>query len=344
MSLKQSKYYLFFPIAIVLLALLFLMSLMYGTVDIPYSGVFDALTGNPTEKRTWEFIILEFRLPKAITAVLAGAALSVSGLLMQTLFRNPLAGPYVLGISNGASLGVALLVLTGGVFFGNLIPEGSWGVVIAAVLGSAMILSLVMLVSIKVKDNVSLLIIGLMVGSATGAIVSVLQYFGDPEVIQAYLVWTFGSLAGTNWEQMEILVPIVLFGLILAFLSQKALNALLLGEEYARGLGISVKSSRAVIIISTCLLAGGITAFCGPVAFIGLAVPHIARAALNTSNHKILIPSSILIGSILLLGCDLIAQLPGNVNTLPINAITALIGAPVVIWVVIKARNIKSSF
>ena len=344
MNTGSLKYYLFFTIIFGVITILFMMSLMYGTVDIPFEGVWNSLTGEATAKDSSQFIVLEFRLPKALTAVLAGAALSVSGLLMQTLFRNPLAGPFVLGISNGASLGVAILVMTGGMLFGGFLPEGSWGVVIAAVLGSGAILSLVMLVSIKVKDNVSLLIIGLMVGSATGAIVSVLQYFSDAEVIQAYLIWTFGSLAGTSWEQLEILIPIVSVGLILAFISQKSLNSLLLGEEYSRGLGISIKRSRIVIIIATCLLAGGTTAFCGPVAFIGLAVPHIARAFLNTANHKILIPAVILIGAALLLGCDLIAQLPGNKNTLPINAVTALIGSPVVIWVVIKARNMKSSF
>lgn len=340
---KGAKHIIFFIAITIALVGLFLLSLMFGTVDIPLPEVVKGTFGMETSQKSWLFIIQEFRLPKAITALLAGAALSVSGLLMQTLFRNPLAGPFVLGISNGASLGVALLIMTGGLLFGNYLPKGSWGLVIAAILGSGAILSIVMLVSLRVKDNVSLLIVGLMVGSATGALVSVMQYFSDAEVIQAYLIWTFGSLAGTSWEQMQILFPVVLIGLVLAFAAQKSLNTLLLGEEYAGGLGISVKKSRTIIIIATCLLAGGVTAFCGPIAFIGLAVPHIARAFLNTANHKILIPAVILIGAALLLGCDLIAQLPGNKNTLPINAVTALIGSPIAIWVVMKARNLQSS-
>lgn len=344
MKLKTIKYYLFFSFFLGVIFFLFIMSLMYGTVDISFEGVWNTIIGKEVAKSSWQFIILEFRLPKALTAIMAGASLSVSGLLMQTLFRNPLAGPFVLGISNGASLGVAILVMTGGMLLSSFLPEGSWGVVIAAVLGAGAILALIMLVSVKVKDNVSLLIIGLMVSSATGAVVSILQYFSEAEIIQAYLIWTFGSLAGTTWEQMEILVPIVCIGLFLAFISQKSLNSLLLGEEYAKGLGVSVKRSRLIIIIATCLLAGSITAFCGPIAFIGLAVPHIARASLNTANHKILIPAVTLIGASLLLGCDLIAQLPGYKTTLPINAVTAFIGAPIVIWVVIKSRNMKSSF
>lgn len=322
---------------------LFLLDIMYGTVSIPLKDVVGSLFGQATEKDSWGFIIQQFRLPKAITALIAGAGLSISGLLMQTLFRNPLAGPFVLGISTGASLGVALLVMSGGVVFGSLIALGNWGIVISAILGSGLVLSMVLLVSMKVRDNVSLLIVGLMVGSATGAIVSVLQYFSNAEVIQAYLIWTFGSLAGTTWEQLQILGPIVFLGLILTIISQKQLNTFLLGEQYSRGLGVSIKKYRIVVIIATCLLAGSITAFCGPIAFLGLAVPHIARAVLKTSNHNILIPATILMGSALLLGCDLISQLPGEQTTLPINAVTALIGAPVVVWVVIRSKTVKSS-
>ncbi|MBT31636.1 MAG: iron ABC transporter [Thalassobius sp.] len=326
-----------------LVVLFFLLDIMYGTVSIPMKEVIHSLTGDSVQKESWDFIIQEFRLPKALTAIIAGAGLALSGLLMQTLFRNPLAGPFVLGISNGASLGVAILVMAGSVLLQPLLDMGEWGVVLAAVSGSALVLLLVLLVSMKVKDSISLLIVGMMVGSATGAIVSVLQYFSDAELIQAYLIWTFGSLAGVSWEQLQILGFTTLLGLLLTFFVQKQLNTFLLGEQYARGLGISIKRYRIIVIVATCLLAGSITAFCGPVAFVGLAVPHIARATLQTSNHQVLIPSVILIGAALMLGCDMIAQLPGRQDTLPINAVTAMLGSPVVIWVVIRSRTMKSS-
>ncbi|WP_221418013.1 iron ABC transporter permease [Fulvivirga kasyanovii] len=334
---------MFYIIASALVIILFLLDIRYGTVNIPLDQVVKSLIGQPLEKESWGFIITEFRLPKALTAVLVGSGLSVAGLLMQTLFRNPLAGPFVLGISNGASLGVALLIMSGNTLFNMLYQLGNWGIVIAAVLGSTAVLAMVLLLSVKVKDNVSLLIVGLMVGSATGAVVSVLQFFSDAEIIQAYLIWTFGSLAGVSWEQLQVLTPIVFLGILLAFISQKQLNTFLLGEQYARGLGISIKKYRIIVIIATCLLAGSITAFCGPVAFIGLAIPHIARAVFQTANHSVLIPSVILIGSVVTLICDMIAQMPGEQTTLPINAVTALLGAPVVISVVIRSRMMKTS-
>ncbi len=335
--MSKIKYILFFSLLIILVVVLFFLSLMYGTVNIPFESVIDAVNNEVGTKKSWLFIIQEFRLPKAITAIFAGSGLALSGLLMQTLFRNPLAGPYVLGISNGASLGVATLVLSGGMIFG-FHADSSWGTVVMAILGSSVVLVIVMMVSTRIKDNVSLLIIGIMIGSITGAVVSVLQFFSNPEAIQAFLVWTFGSLSGVSWEQLKILVPVIVIGWILAFISQKELNTLLLGNNYAQGLGISIKRSRTIVIISTCLMAGAVTAFSGPIAFLGLAVPHIARATLKTSDHKILIPAVILIGAVLLLSCDIVAQLPGDKNTLPLNAVTAIIGAPVVIWVIIKAR------
>lgn len=339
----MSRFQIWISALCVLLIGSFLLNLMLGSVAIPIDEIISIIFGNESSKQTWNFIIKEFRLPKAYTAILAGMGLSLSGLLMQTLFRNPLAGPFVLGISNGASLGVALLVMSGSILFTGMLELGNWGLITAAILGSSAILAMVLAVSVKVKDSVSLLIIGLMVGSATGAIVSVLQYFSEAEVIQAYIIWTFGSLAGTSWEQLSILAPIVLFGIILAFTVQKQLNTFLLGEDYAKGLGISVQKYRTIIIIATCLLAGSITAFCGPIAFIGLAVPHIARAVLNSADHRRLIPSVLLIGAIIMLFCDMISQVPGKDTTLPINATTSLIGAPVVIWVVIRAKRLKSS-
>jgi iron complex transport system permease protein len=334
---KQTKYILFFTSLVVLTIVLFVLSLAYGSVEIPFKNIISILLGEDGNKESWQFIITEFRLPKATMAVLDGMALAVSGLLMQTLFRNPLAGPYVLGISNGASLGVALLVLTGGVF--GFYTESSWAVALMAIIGSGSILALVLFFSLWVRDNVSLLIIGIMVGSITGAFVSVLQYFSNPEAIQSFVIWTFGSLSGANWSQLAILTPVVLIGVFMAFISQKSLNGLLIGEDYARGLGISVKRTRFIIIIATTLLAGGVTAFSGPIAFLGLAVPHIARNLLKTSNHAVLIPAVLLLGASLLLACDLIAQLPGYNTTLPLNAVTALFGAPIVIWVILKMKN-----
>jgi iron complex transport system permease protein len=339
---KQHKHIIFFSSLIVLTVLLFFLSLIYGSVNIPLKEVWHALLGNPTQKESWLFIVNEFRLPKALMALLDGMALSVAGLLMQTLFRNPLAGPYVLGISNGASLGVAILVLSGGLMFGfqNTNP---WAVATMAVIGSGLLLALVLLLSLWVRDNVSLLIMGIMVGSITGAIVSVLQYFSNPEAIQSYVIWTFGSLSGANWQQLIVLTPIVFSGLIMAFASQKALNTLLIGEAYSRSLGISIKRTRLILIISTTLLAGGVTAFSGPIAFLGLAAPHIARSLLNTSDHKVLIPASLLLGATLLLTCDIIAQVPGYNTTLPLNAVTALFGAPIVIWVILKSKHVNTS-
>lgn len=336
---QSIKLILFFILLPLLIIVLFATSLLYGSVDIPFTELINILLGEENVKRSWLFIVQDFRLPKAISAIVAGAALSVSGLLMQTLFRNPLAGPFVLGISNGASLGVALLVLSGGVIFG-FHSDSSWGSVVMAILGASFVLTMVMLVSIRVKDNVSLLIIGIMIGSVTGAIVTVLQFFSSAESLEAYIIWTFGSLAGVGWLQLQVLVPLVFIGLCLAFITQKQLNALLLGNFYAQGLGVRIKRIRTIVIIATCILAGSVTAFAGPIAFLGLAVPHIARAILKTSDHKILIPATILIGAALLLACDITAQLPGSKNVLPLNAITSMIGAPVVIWVVMKAKKL----
>lgn len=340
---SRSALSLFYLLSVLLVALLFLLDIRYGTVSIPLPEVLQTLAGREASQQSWEVIIRDFRLPKAITAVLAGSGLAVAGLLMQTLFRNPLAGPFVLGISNGASLGVALLVMGGSAWLPPFLQGGAWGTALAAVAGSGLVLALVLLVSVKIRDSVSLLIVGLMVGSATGAIVSVLQYFSQAEVVQAYLIWTFGSLGGTTPGQLQVLAVVVLLGLLLALAAQKQLNTFLLGEDYARGLGVSVKRYRFLVIVSTCLLAGSVTAFCGPIAFVGLAVPHICRALLRTSSHSVLLPGVCLLGSALMLACDLVAQLPGQQQTLPINAVTALVGAPVVIWVVMRSRGMGSS-
>jgi len=306
-----------------------------------------ALTGQTLENEGWQNIIIQFRLPKAITAILVGSGLGVSGLLMQTLFRNPLAGPFVLGISSGASLGVALAILAGmtfGIGLTQLGIGGSWILTISASLGAILVLSVVILVSLRVQDSMSLLIIGLMFGSATSAIVTVLQFFSKAESIQAYLVWTFGSLGGVTWQELNIFIPVVLIALFSSFLLSKNLNALLLGDNYARSMGVNINSSRLLIIVATAILAGTITAFCGPIAFIGIAIPHITRLIFNTANHKILFPMVVLCGAILMLICDIIAQMPGKEYTLPINAVTSVFGAPLVIWLVIRRKNFGKTF
>lgn len=317
------------------------MNISLGSVSISLEGIFAAFTGGEIEKETWRITVLDIRLPKAITAILVGFGLSLSGLLMQTLFRNPLSGPFVLGLSSGASLGVALLIMGASVFGGFMgtLLLSSYSLVIAASLGSFLVLLTVMIVSSRVKDTMSILIIGLMFGSITAAIVSVLTYFSDAEELKQFMMWTLGSLGSLTWEELGILASLVVSGTLLSVLSIKSLNAFLLGENYARSLGIDIKKARYTIIIATSLLAGSCTAFVGPIAFIGLAIPHITRLFFNTTNHKILVPSVCLIGGILMLICDSIAQVPFSDITLPINAITSMIGAPVVIWLLVRKRK-----
>ncbi len=330
-----------------MLVILAIMNISLGSVYIPFQKIFATLTGQSIENEGWQNIILQFRLPKAITAILVGSGLGISGLLMQTLFRNPLAGPFVLGISSGASLGVALAILAGMTFGFGLTQMGiggSWILTISASLGAILVLLVVVLVSLKVQDSMSLLIIGLMFGSATSAIVTVLQFFSKAESIQAYLVWTFGSLGGVTWQELQVFIPIVSITLFGSFMLSKKLNALLLGDNYARSLGLNINNTRLLIIIATALLAGTITAFCGPIAFIGIAIPHITRLIFNTSNHKILFPMVVLCGAILMLICDIIAQIPGREYTLPINAVTSVFGAPLVIWLVVRRKNFSKTF
>ena len=333
---------------LLLLALLgvFLLSLFVGSVRIPLDEIVRVLLGGAAERETWSTIVLKVRLPKAVTAVLAGSALSVSGLQMQTMFRNPLAGPFVLGINSGASLGVALVVLavgTGSTLLAGLGLLSDFGIVVAASLGAGLVLFLVLAVARRV-ETMTLLILGLMFGYATSALVSVLLYFSIAERIQAYIAWTFGSFGGVTWSQMRVMAPAVLLGLAIAWLSAKPLNALLLGETYAHSLGLSVRRARISVLASASLMAGAITAFCGPIGFVGVAVPHLCRSLFNTSNHRLLIPATILLGGTVTLVADLLAQLPGSQITLPLNAVTALIGAPVVTWVILRQRNLRSSF
>ena len=281
-------------------------------------------------------ILHAIRLPKAVTAILAGSALSVAGLIMQTLFRNPLAGPYTLGVSSGASLGVALLTMLGGILSTFNFQLSALGLPIAAVIGASLVLLLVMAVSRRVTSNVSLLIVGMMFGSIAGALVSLLQNFANPDALKLFIVWTLGSLSSVGWSDMTMLVPIILLGTLFVLLALKPLNGLMLGEDYARGLGINVSRTRLYIVLATGLLAGGVTAFCGPIAFIGVAVPHIARGIFRTSNHRITIPASALIGACLLLVCDVLCSL--FIYPLPISTVSALFGAPVIIWIILKNK------
>ena len=334
-------YRISFIILTVILVTCFFINISLGSVYIPLKDIFNTLIGNASEQETWQLIIQNYRLPKALTAIIVGSGLGVSGLLMQTLFRNPLAGPFVLGISSGASLGVAIIILGSGLIGGILssLFISKWGIVIAASLGSFLVLLAVLAVSLKVRDTMAILIIGLMFASITASIVSVLSYFGSAEQLQQYIFWGFGSLGNLSWEDITILLIIYVIGILLAKLSTKSLNTLLLGENYAKSLGLNIKQSRFLIIIATSLLAGTITAFTGPIAFIGLAIPHITRQVFNTSNHKILLPAVFLFGAIVMLICDSISQLPNSEFTLPINAITSLVGAPVVIWLLVRKRK-----
>lgn len=334
-----TKHFIFLTLALVIA---FLASVSLGSVTIPGKDVVSALLGFETEKASWTYIIQNYRLPKALTAVMAGSGLAVCGLLMQTLFRNPLAGPFVLGISSGASLGVAITIMGGAVLGGTLsvFLVSKWSLVIASCLGSLFVLLAVISVTVRIKDTMAILIIGLMFGSVTAAVVGVLAYFSPAEQLQQYIFWSFGSLGNNSWEGIFILTICFILGLFLSVLTIKPLNALLLGENYAKSQGLNIAKSRLLILIATCLLAGSITAFAGPIAFIGLAVPHITRQIFPTANHKILIPAVILTGAVIMLICDTIAQLPFTDHTLPINAVTSLVGAPVVIWLLVRKRKL----
>ncbi len=327
-----------------MLIILFLLDIVLGSVRLPFIEVIKMIFTGNTEHPEYATIIYRFRIPKALTALFAGFALSVSGLQMQTVFRNPLAGPYVLGISAGASLGVALLVMGLSTFtvVSQIGVLGNWTIVLAAWLGSGLILFLILIVSIRVKDIMTILILGIMFGSATTAIVSILQYFSNESMLKAFIVWTMGSLGGVSLTQLKVLIPSIIIGLVITFLLIKALNAMLVGENYAKSMGLNVRLSRFLIFFSTSLLAGSITAFCGPIGFIGIAVPHIARIVFRTANHKVLLPGTMLLGGIVLLLSDIISQLPGHERTLPINSITALVGIPVVIWIIIRNQKITS--
>ena len=321
----RSRTSILFFILSALTVILFSLDMALGAVNIPIGDVWAALTGGNCPRATAK-IVLNIRLVKAIVALLAGAALSVSGLQMQTLFRNPLAGPYVLGISSGASLGVALVVLAG--------VGSSIGIAGAAWLGAAAVLVVIAAVGQRIKDIMVILILGMMFSSGVGAIVQILQYLSKEESLKAFVIWTMGSLGDVTWGQMTILIPSVVVGLLLAVLTIKPLNLLLFGEEYAVTMGLNIKRSRGLLFLSTTLLAGTVTAFCGPIGFIGLAMPHVTRMLFRNSDHHVLVPGTVLSGAAILLLCDIVSKL----FTLPINAITALLGIPIVVWVVLRNK------
>lgn len=324
-----------------LLLVLFIVNISLGSVDIPIKAVFKGLIGEQGNKESWNYIIVHYRLPKAITAVLVGSGLSIGGLLMQTLFRNPLAGPYVLGISSGASLGVALLILGSSIVGGGftLLAQSQLFISIAASCGAFLVLFAVMVVSKQVKNTMSILIIGLMFSSLTSAVISVLAYFSSAENLQQYLFWGFGSLGNLTWSEVLIFTCVYLLAALLILPVIKPLNSLLLGENYAKSIGINIKRTKNLLLIATSLLTGVITAFAGPIAFIGLAAPHMTKLILNTSEHKLIIPAAALLGANIMLISDTVAQLPNSEYTLPINAITTMFGAPIVIWLLLRKKK-----
>lgn len=322
-----------------LLAAALVLNLSLGSADIPLKDTLGVLLGRDGLPETWRYIIWDYRLPKALTAILAGSGLALSGLLMQTFFRNPLAGPFVLGISSGASLGAALLILGA-----SLLPvaAGVWfsdaGLALASSLGSFLVLAVVLTVSARLKDAMALLIVGLMFGSITAALVTVLASFSNAEALQQYIFWSYGSVGNLSWGQLGILLVVFLAGCGISLWQVKGLNALLLGEKYAASMGTSLPRLRFWLILATGLLAGGVTAFTGPIAFVGLAVPHLTRLWFTTSDHRHLLPGVLGVGAALMLVCDTVAQLPYSAYVLPINAITSVVGAPVVIWLLLR-RN-----
>ena len=333
--MKQRSTTLFIILSL-LLVILFVLDLLIGSVHIPLRDILGALFGGDVDAST-RLIVLDIRLIKAIVAILTGMALSVSGLQMQTLFRNPLAGPYVLGISSGASLGVALFIL--GIPLLGIATNStmsSIGTAGAAWLGSALILAFVASVSTRIKDIMVILILGMMISSGVSAVVQILQYLSNEEALKSFVIWTMGSLGDVTTNQLHLMLPAVLLGLVVSVAVIKPLNLLLLGEQYARTMGLNVRRARYLIFLSTTLLAGTVTAFCGPIGFVGLAIPHIARMLFSNADHRILLPASALCGAVTLLICDIVSKS----LTLPINTITALLGIPIVIWVVIRNKSI----
>lgn len=318
-------------------------SLTLGSVTVPLGDTIMVLIGQEPSDPRWQIVIHDLRLPRTVTAIAVGAALGIAGLQMQTLFRNALADPFILGASSGASLGVAVVVATsGGVagsFTANVAGAGRAGVVVAAAVGAGIVMAIIMTLSHWVRSAVTLLLIGVMIGSAATAAVSVILVYAEPQRAQQFLVWGLGSFSATSWSDLNILIPVVVVGIVIALMTVRALNALLLGEEYARSMGIDIRLVRLTTVVSAALLAGATTAFCGPIGFLGLIVPHLARLAFGTSDHRVLLPGVALLGAVIALICGVVSQMPGTDTVFPLNAVTALIGAPVVIAVLVRSRR-----
>ena len=340
MSNKGTKYSLALTALILVLVA---ANLFFGSVDIPAEAVIRTLLGQEVEKASWSFIIWEARVPQAITALLCGAALAGSGLMLQTAFNNPLAGPSILGINSGASLGVAMVMLLGGgtIATAGVTLSGFFSIVLGAFIGSMVVMGVILFFSTLIKSNIMLLITGIMIGYITSSAISLLNFFATAEGVHSYIIWGMGNFSGVSLEQMPYFASFTLAGLILSILLIKPLNALLLGNRYAENLGINIKRTRNLLLISTGILTAVTTAFCGPVSFIGLAVPHIAQLMLGTSNHNSLLPVTLLTGSAVALLCSLICILPGESGIIPLNAVTPVLGAPVILYVIVNQRRIQ---
>ena len=340
MSNKGTKYSLALTALIVVLVA---ANLFFGSVDIPAEAVIRTILGQDVEKASWSFIIWEARIPQAITALLCGAALAGSGLMLQTAFNNPLAGPSILGINSGASLGVAMVMLLGGgtIATAGVTLSGFFSIVLGAFIGSMVVMGVILFFSTLIKSNIMLLITGIMIGYITSSAISLLNFFATAEGVHSYMIWGMGNFSGVSLEQMPYFASFTLIGLMLAILLIKPLNALLLGNRYAENLGVNIKRTRNLLLIATGILTAVTTAFCGPVSFIGLAVPHIARLMLGTSNHNSLLPVTLLTGSAVALLCSLICILPGESGIIPLNAVTPVLGAPVILYVIVNQRRIQ---
>jgi len=338
---KNSKKYTYLYLALgILLLLFFAMDLLAGAALLPLGDVWKALTGSAEVPDYVQAVVMNFRVPKAITALLAGMALSVSGLQMQTTFRNPLADPYVLGISSGSGFGVALFILGTSVWgLSSALWLQNLGIALAGWIGAFVMLAIVTAASLRLRDTMSMLVMGIMVGGAVSAVIGVMQYFSNATALKTYVIWTMGSFSSIVPEQLYLMTPAILMGLVLALMTMKWLNALMFGDVYAQSLGLHVKRVRTVILLISGLLAGTVTAFCGPIGFIGIAVPHVARMLFGTANHRVLLPATMLLGGVLMLLSDIISQLPGTDTVLPVNTITALLGIPVIIYIIFRNQR-----
>ncbi|GEE01331.1 iron ABC transporter [Gordonia spumicola] len=331
------------PALIVVAVVSALVTASIGAVVLPVSDVVHVLTGGHAADPGHDAILRLVRLPRIATSAIAGAALGVAGLQMQTLFRNALADPYILGANSGASLGVAVVALAGGAggpaFVGVVAGWGRLGIVLAAAAGAAAVLGIILLMAVWVRNAVTLLLIGVMLGSVTGALVAVLIVYADPTSVQKYMIWGLGTFSSTSWSDIRLAAPVVAVTILIVFFTVRPLNALLLGEGYARSMGVDLRIARTVTLLTAALLTGVVTAFCGPVGFLGLVIPHVVRGLLRTSNHRVLIPGCALAGAVLAVWCGALADLPGENMSLPLNAVTAIVGAPIVIAVLLRGRN-----